>query len=117
MFFAILPQGLHWGSLKKANLPPGLDHPCSARTKKSLPILKIFICSTEKLLEKHVLLSYTCIAKCSSFIQYKIFSTSVFKRCSSSSLLHKSYIDIINCLVLIFYRAHDGMTLRTPFPR
>ena len=74
MPFAILPQDLHWGSLKKANLPPGLDHPCSARTtKKSLAILKIFICSTEKLSEKHVLLSYICIAKCSSFIQYKIF--------------------------------------------
>ena len=68
-FFAILPQEPHWGSLEKANQPPGPDHTCSVQTEKSLAILKIFICSIGKLLEKHVLISYICIAKHSSFIQ------------------------------------------------
>ena len=47
------PQDLHWGSLEKANQPPGPDHTCSARTKKWPAILKILICSTGWLLEKH----------------------------------------------------------------
>ena len=48
----------------------------------SLAILKILICSTGRLLEKHVLISYTCIAKCSN-----LFQSSVFKWPFSSSLL------------------------------
>ena len=46
-FFMISPQDPHWGSLEKANQPPGRDHPFNTRTKMSLAILKILICSTD----------------------------------------------------------------------